>query len=303
MKLEFGKQLRRRIYWTALVFAAIWIARPGQAFDLTTYDLRKDWSTNSNPNGVWMYRAGSDILPAYSWGDGFSFHQPSWQHPYQGSVPSWIFSTVDPVPGLDWKAGDVVVHTQDNNFGSGHGQANVVWTSPFNGTIRIEGGVWMCRVTERINTWKLYVRGNQISSGTVAAGDPYDRENPFLFHLGSGGSNVLENIAVSVGDEVMLEVVRNSVYGDYVGVNLSVTRHVSDPSLISRAACVELCFNTSSEAYYQLQYSTSLNTNLWTPVSGFFQGNGSSLCTNLMIPAGELNRFYRVWIKNALPEP
>lgn len=272
------------------------------ALDVAVFDLRNDWSTNSNPNGVWTYRAGSEILPAYSWGDSFPYFQPSWQNNSPGSVPAWIFSTTNPVSGCDWQQGDVVVHTQDNNFGSGNGQANVLWTSPFTGTIRISGGVWMGRDIGRANNWYLYLNGNLLSGGSTYSGDPYSRANPFFFTLGSGGSNVLQNVQVTTGDQIMLEIDRTGTYGDYVGVNLTITETVPDPNLSVRVSEVEVCADTATNAWYQFQYTTNLTSGLWLPLTtNFVQGTGARYCIEDAIIPDSPQKMYRVAVTNAAP--
>src|SRR5206468_11288812 len=53
---------------------------------------------------------------------------------------------------------------------------------------------------------------------------------PFLFSIGSGGAGVLQNIALGAGDQVKLQVRRESgPYGTYVGVNFSVEFTATPP--------------------------------------------------------------------------
>ena len=101
-----------------LVLSGVFLASNSFALDGPVFDLQNDWSTNSNPNGVWTYRAGSQVLPAFTWYDSLQSAQPSWGDPYPptspSTIPAWFRSLENPLSGLDWLAGDVVVHSQDD---------------------------------------------------------------------------------------------------------------------------------------------------------------------------------------------
>jgi hypothetical protein len=305
MQLALFELRRWRQSCRCLLLVSIFTAGLAQALDLQSFDLRRDWSTNANPNGPWRYRSDSLVLPAYTWGDSFTNRQPSWQRPFDGTLPVWFLSTTDPVPAnRDWKAGDIIVHTQDENHGFGQGQANVVWTSPFDGMVNIAGHVWLGRKVDRANNWKLFVRGNLVTQGFIAYNDAYTRENPFWFEGGTGGTNVLRSVPVAVGDEIMLEIRRTSVFGEYVGVNLTITQTIPDPDLTAEVGCVRVCFATASNVWYQLQHSTALATNDWFPTgTNFIQGNGQRFCTEFSMEPGQPARYYRLAVTNAPPSP
>jgi hypothetical protein len=225
--------------WALAAACAICASNPSKA--ATSYDLRTDWSDNSNPNGVWSYRAGNVVLPhVANWTlDTFSSPQGGWGN--GESIPFWFRSSATPLSTAhDWQLGDVVVHTQDNNNGLGNGPANVVWTSPSAATVSIAGGVWEGREIAdlggglRGNTWSLYLDNTLLSSGVVRGGDPYSRTNPFTFDLGSGGPGVLQNLRVGAGDQIRLELDRTGIEGDYVGVSLGITV-VPEPSSLGVA--------------------------------------------------------------------
>ncbi|MBL8823175.1 MAG: PEP-CTERM sorting domain-containing protein [Planctomycetia bacterium] len=196
-----------------------------------TYDLRNDWSDINNPNGVWSYRQGNSVLSSgtYPAGD-FDLAQPAWL----GSPPALWLKTQSNGSGLDSQIGDVVTHTVPTNL------TNVVWTSPTSGIIDINGGVWMIREIDRSNDWFLRVNGNLLSSGSIASGDIYDRSNPFNFDNGSGG--LLNNLSVNGGDvlELSFQATGDGV-GDYVGVELSVTYAVPEPTTYLLIITTGLC--------------------------------------------------------------
>jgi len=192
-----------------------------------TYDLNADWSDVSNPNGVWTYLAGSTVM-AYDSAGANASGQPGWVGP-GGYLPVWFKYT-----GADYfdiHTGDVFVHSANDDS---DGIANILWTAPSTGTIGVSGASWFgaedCCQGGRSSVWSLWLNGNLLTSGEVASGDAYDRSSPFLFSLGSGGAVVLQNISVSVGDQLMLQVRKESgPYGTFVGINWTVALTAGGP--------------------------------------------------------------------------
>ena len=192
-------------------------------------DLRGDWSDAMNPNGRWAYRQTSTLLPSGTWSSDFAA-QPAWV----GAFPiMWL--RAQSTAGFDVQVGDIVTHSSKDTANLG----NVIWTSPNNGTIDINGGVWMIRDIGRANDWVLRKNGALLSTGSLFSGDPYNRANPFNLDAGSGGA--LNAVAVSVGDQIELSFLRISANGDYNGVNFSVTlTTVPEPSSIILSS-IALC--------------------------------------------------------------
>jgi hypothetical protein len=74
------------------------------------------------------------------------------------------------------------------------------------------------------------------------------------------------------------------------------------PAMEIRFSQVELCWDTRTNAWYQLQYRSDLTTNQWTPLApGWVQGTGERYCTNDAILPGQAQRFYQVALTNSLP--
>ena len=215
-------------------FSAIVSTAP--AWGDSVYDLTEDWDDSINPNGVWSVNAGSTPLPpvedlSTTGIDGWDVLQPGFTGaliPPYDITPVWFRSTGPLLNGTpDYEIGDIVTHTSRPDVPN----SNVTWTSDLNGEIDILGSVWATREFGRSNDWFLYLNGGLLTSGTVAGGDPYDRSNPFIFELGSGGPSVLRNISISVGDVVKLEFQQLFGFGeDYVGVDLRI---VAAPTKIS----------------------------------------------------------------------
>jgi hypothetical protein len=87
----------------------------------------------------------------------------------------------------------------------------------------VSGAAWIAIDQGRSSVWSLWLNGNLLTSGEVASGDPYDRNSPFQFSTGSGGAGVLQGIAVAAGDQLMLQIRKETgPYGTFVGVNWTI---------------------------------------------------------------------------------
>jgi hypothetical protein len=66
------------------------------------------------------------------------------------------------------------------------------------------------------------------------------------------------------------------------------------PSASIRVSEVEVCWNTISNVFYQVQFRSDWTTNLWKDLGSPLPGNGSTNCIPDKVPPGEPRRFYRV---------
>ena len=183
------------------------------------WDIKRDWSDITN-GGTWSYRHGEVNLThidAWVWPN-----QPAW---HGGShVPVWFRSTNDNPDGCDFMTGDIITHSTDTSNGDGMGSSNVIWTSPMDCTIDISGNIWAARDIGRSNHWNIFLNGISLTDGDVYSGDAYSRSNPFDFSQGSGGSSILQDISVSQGDILKLQVTTNIAHsGDFVGINFVIS--------------------------------------------------------------------------------
>lgn len=182
-----------------------------------TYDLRNDWSDSSNPNGVWSYRQGENVLPLQSDWFGNGSNQKAWalaSYPNKNHVPVWLKFQDN---YYDFLAGDIAVHPTSHTSSTSQDPANVTWTSPIDGTITISGDIWYGGlVSTRFTKWELYFNDNLLDSGTVGWNDNYDRNNPM--QIDGGGL-----INVNSGDVVKLLLREiNGYYSWFTGVNLII---------------------------------------------------------------------------------
>ncbi len=70
-----------------------------------------------------------------------------------------------------------------------------------------------------------------------------------------------------------------------------------------RVSQVELCWDTLTNNWYQLQYESALTTNPWVPfMTNWIAGDGNRFCTNDAVLGDQVKRFYRVAVTNAPPQ-
>jgi hypothetical protein len=228
-----------QLYASALTDAQIQylFSHPGREVPTLQYDLASDWSDDLNPNGPWTYREGTNALPHVAWWQrtfgGFSGAQPAWARSEDGNdrAPAWYRSLdLETSAATDLQAGDVVVHTNNDPGLTGNGAANVIWTSPFTGTVDISGALWPGQNIGRSNDWFLYRNATLLTQGSLAEGGAFTRANPLALTAGSGGEAALRDVAVAAGDVVRLEFQKTSTFGDLVGVNFSVSAPVNAPT-------------------------------------------------------------------------
>ncbi len=70
-----------------------------------------------------------------------------------------------------------------------------------------------------------------------------------------------------------------------------------------RVSQVEVCWNSTSNLTYQVQYRSNVNTNLWTSLVDCVRSTGSKSCISDSVVVGQPQRFYRVVLTNCVPPP
>ncbi len=213
-----------RAVLSSVVASVLWAACPSLGQTQVVWDLQRDWSDSANPHGPWALLEGGNLLPQGTRADGDrTVPQIGWAEGGSNDwLPFWFRSNGSETFPADVLAGDVVVHTTDPTNGVGNGPAAVTWTSPLTGTVSLSGGVWMVREIGRSNDWRLYKNGLLLTGGSIASGDPHNRANVSSFAAGTGGPTAAQNVVVTEGDVLKLELVRASGAGDYVGVRLRI---------------------------------------------------------------------------------
>jgi len=80
---------------------------------------------------------------------------------------------------------------------------------------------------------------------------------------------------------------------------IATPQQILQPRLSIRVSQVELCWDTTSNKVYQLQFSSSLTSNAWLPLGGTVTGNGLRYCTNDAVLPDQPQRFYQLVITNS----
>ena len=74
------------------------------------------------------------------------------------------------------------------------------------------------------------------------------------------------------------------------------------PLLVTiRASQVEVCWNSTSNLTYQVQYRSDLTMNLWTSLVDCIRSTASVTCNSDPVVVGQPQRFYRVVQTNCVP--
>jgi hypothetical protein len=198
----------------------------------TVYNLNTDWSDTSNPNGVWSYNYGNSPIPVHQtffWGGAgwgtFSFGEAAALkgNPIATGTPDPFGGTTPAVH--DWLPGDVMMAAISIPYGGDTTFINARWTSPGSGTIDITGRAWDGMIEgygDRDVAWALLVGGQTIaqhlSTVHVFRGDGAAQ---FANNLLPG--KTLTGIPVNPGDIVEFRLMTDTYYGQFVGVEESIT--------------------------------------------------------------------------------
>lgn len=184
-----------------------------------TYDLREDWSSTENPNGVWSYNHNTfPITQALSW-QGHT----GWG--YRRSADGCIVQIGDPNTTThrhDMRQGDIVMHALSMPFEGDSKSVNVTWTSPAPGTIDICGRAWDAAIAQdRDMTWSLMVGGREVAQRSSIRGiSREDREAQFSANPSEHGD--LTGIPVKRGTHVEFRLSTVTHYGHFVGIELQI---------------------------------------------------------------------------------
>jgi hypothetical protein len=77
-------------------------------------------------------------------------------------------------------------------------------------------------------------------------------------------------------------------------------RTTNEPRLDIRVSQVEICWQTVTNTWYQLQYRSALTTNQWLALStNWVVGDGARFCTTDAIVGGTPQRFYQLSVTNS----
>jgi hypothetical protein len=166
-------------------------------------------------------------------------------------------------------------------------------------TNQMQTGAWYhiaatYRPAQRIELFINGDRENSLDTGVVVASNA----NPFSI----GDSTVFSGRYFQGGiDQVRLYDSALSA-SEIQTLYLAESGTLPPPRLDIRVSQVEICWETFTNAGYQLQYRSELTTNDWVPFyNGYWPGTGGVLCTNDAVFPGQGQRFYQVVVTNLVP--
>lgn len=223
---------------TFAIATAVGLASPcAKAGGLPSFDLQSEFSTTSNPTGVWSYRHGAVQLPFVpAWQaalGGWSQPQPAWARSADGTnrLPMIFRSNGSETFAHDWTGGTVAVHSTDPGNGQGSGICTIAFTAPLSGVVSISGSTWLARDIGRSNDWRVKHAGTLLAAGNTSSGDPFSSANPFQLSAGETSPGSLSAVEVCAGEEILFEIERtpSSAAGDFSVLNCTVTYTVVFP--------------------------------------------------------------------------
>jgi hypothetical protein len=208
------------------------------------YDLKTDFSNANNPNGVWSFTVGSNLLTKFNFpNDPNNLHLAA-TNGYWGrdlsTVENGVFKMTGgsgaPVVGYnanDFVADDVLIHGANNS--DLDSQLYIRWTAPQDGSITYTGGVWYAHspVSRSQDFFVNLNGGANLNTGTVS--NAQNRSNIQNFNSAS-------TINVSTGDVLALRISKSDLqsFGSLAGVNLSVTFEPTASSGIPEPSTIAL---------------------------------------------------------------
>jgi CSLREA domain-containing protein len=107
--------------------------------------------------------------------------------------------------------------------------------------------------------------------------------------------------AIDAGDTTLAEDQRGVSRPQGIADDIGAFELQHRPTLSIRViplSQVEICWDTVTNRWYQLQYRSTLVTNPWSPLSAWIKGGGQMICTNDSILVGGPQRFYQVGVTN-----
>jgi hypothetical protein len=129
----------------------------------------------------------------------------------------------------------------------------------------------------------VLVTGGGVLLSNLVFGGGLSQMSPQRFNFFADATNTTLTIR-----DICLYTISNDGYLD----NVSVEHTGLDPSI--RVSQIELCWFSQSNRLYQVQYYSTLTTDMWTDLGPPIPGSSPTTCTNDAVAPGTPHRFYRV---------
>lgn len=243
-----------------------------------SWDISTNYSTTSNPSGAWSY--GRKWTVQTTTMDLFTVRWGS---------SGWNFgNTGNGGPAV--QAGPVMWAKYNGN-----GYPCIRWTCPKSGKYNIRGGFNAADNRGMDSFVYVVINGSITFSNRIQS---YPQSVAFTN----------DSVSLNQGNFVDFTLTwGGGVYSEYswTDVDAAITEVGPGlPLLDIRVSQVELCWQTATNTWYQLQYRSTLTTNQWTPLTGtWMTGDGTRYCTNDTVLVGQPQRFYQVGATNSPPQP
>lgn len=259
---------------TLIQAAIVLLALTTSGICADSWDISAGYSATNNPNGAWSYgrkwavQTNAMDLFTVQWGDS------GW---YLGNAGN----------GGPSIQGGPTMWAKNN----GNGYPCDRWTCPKLGKYNIEGQFYAADSRGMDSFVYVVINGTITYSNRITS---YPQTVAFTN----------DSMTLNQGDVVDFTTTwGGSVSSEYswAGVSGAITEIPVVPTLDIRVSQVELCWQTTTNTWYQLQYSSALTTNVWTPLSGWIAGDGTTYCTNDAVPVFQPQKYYRLSVTNSAP--
>ena len=265
-----------------------------------TYDLARDFLSTNNPAGAWSYgwkptlNGAFSLLPYH--GSEPDPNGGSWEHWYR--LPS--------TPTSVYRNSGTATLTSDG--GQGIYPPGTVWFGAGNDGNADQFGVIRFTVPMgESGSYRIATTAGSRLNGTIAGDTDFH-----LVHNGTelfgqnlphdstaGYTNTLNLAEGDTIDFMSGHGLDRREYGGGLKISATLSALVLLPALRIRVSQVEICWQTLSNATYQLQYQEAMNTNGWAALGGAVPGNGKIFCTNDVVLPGQPRRFYQLSVTNS----
>ncbi len=251
-----------------------------------SWDIAEGYSYTNNPNGPWSYgrkwTVGDTAMDLFTVTCGLPSCPPG----------TWFFGNWGngaPALHASWTATGPSMWAKDN----GNGYPCDRWTCPKTAKYNIRGNFYADDGRGVDSFVYVVINGSITYSNRI---QNYPQSVSFTN----------DSVSLNQGDVVDFTIVwGGGVYSEYgsTGVSGMITEVAPElPRLDIRLSQVELCWQTATNAWYQLQYRSTLTTNQWTPLTGVWVvGDGTRYCTTDAIILGTPQRFYQLSVTNSAP--
>lgn len=263
------------------------LSAPGWA---QLWDARRDFSTNSNPNGQWSYGWSTGLtnpvvlFPRFHVPEVNNGQQEMWDDPANSNAftPSVSRNAGDDYDdgNATFKAGALLLHGCGT---SGGDYAHVMWTAPVAGRYQVTGWFY----AQQNGLWadvQVLLNGNPIFSDLILRNGQL---RLFGWNLRLAAADTL---TFSVGPYNRLDLHPGNVGLEAIIKAVPLYR----PESSIRVSEVEICWQSETNALYRVEYRLEVTGSEWLPLYTNLVGTGERICVADRLAPEQPQRFYRV---------